>query len=107
MDEAKLHLTHLFLEENNDFKRLPAGTFHLLHNHVITTYDIHDTSLSISVDTTRGRAKYGTTELKPGTLDFAYKIEPIILRHIETKQEYGQPMTQLDVIDCANYLITG
>ena len=107
MDEAKLHLTHLFLEEKNNFKRLPKGTFYLLHNHVMTKYDIHETSFSIPVDTIRGWSKYGTTALKPGPLAFAYQIQPIILRYIEMKQECGQPMTQLDIIDCANSLITG
>ena len=107
MDEAKLHITCLFLEENNNFKRLPVGTFHLLHNYVMTNYDIHETSFSIPVDTIRGRSKYGTTALKPGPLDVAYQIELVILRYIQIKQECGQAMTRLDVIDCANSLITG
>ena len=107
MDEAKFHLTRLFLEEKNNYKHLPVGTFHLLHNYATTKYDIHETSLSITVDKIRGRAKYGTTALKPGPLAVAYQIEPIILRYIEMKQECGQPMTQLDVIDCAKSLITG
>ena len=107
MDEQKLHLTRLFLEEKNSFKRLPAGTLHLLHNHVMTKYDLHETSFSIPIDTIRGRSKYGTTALKPGPLAVAYQIEPIILRYIEMKQECGQPMTRLDVIDCAKSLITG
>ena len=53
MDESKLHLTRLFLEEKNSFKRLPAGTLHLLHNHVMTKYDLHETSFSIPVDIIR------------------------------------------------------
>ena len=86
MDEAKFHLTRLFLEEKNNFKRLLVGTFHLLHNYVMTKYDLHETSLSIPVDIITGRAKYGTTALKPGPLAVAYQIEPIILRYIEMKQ---------------------
>ena len=82
MDEAKLHLTHLFLEEKDDFKRLPKGTFHLLHNYVMTKYDLHETSFSTPVDTILGQAKYGKTALKPGPLAVAYQIEPIILRYI-------------------------
>ena len=82
MDEAKFHLTSLFLEEKNNFKRLPAGTFHRLNNHVMNKYDLHDTSFSIPVDTIRGRAKYGITALKPGPLAVAYQIEPITLRYI-------------------------
>ena len=93
MDEAKLHLTRLFLEEKKNYKRLPVGTFHLLHNYVMTKYDLHETSFSITVDTIRGQAKYGTTALKPGHLAVAYKIELIILRYIQMKQECGQPMT--------------
>ena len=83
MDEAKIHITHLFLEEKKNFKRLPKGTFHILQNHVMTKYDLHDTSFSIPVDTIIGQYKYGTTAFKPGPLAFAYQIEPIILRYIE------------------------
>ena len=93
MDEAKLHLTCLFLEEEKNHKRLPVGTFHLLHNYVMTKYDLHETSFSITVDTIRGQSKYVTTALKPGQLTVAYKIELIILRYIQMKQEYGQSMT--------------
>ena len=107
MDEAKLHLTHLFLEEKKKFKRLPKRTFHLLHNHVMTNYDLHETSFFILIDTIIGRPKYGTTALKSGPLAAAYQIEPIILRYIEMKQECGQPMTRLDIIDFVNSLITG
>ena len=107
MDEEKIHLTHFFLEEKNNFKRLSAGTFHILHNHLMTNYDPHVSSLSVPVDTTRGRAKYGTTALKLGPLAVAYQIEPIILRYIEMNQECGHPMNRLYVIDCANSLITG
>ena len=106
MDEAKLHLTRFFLEEKKNFKSLPAGTLHLLHNHFMTKYDLNETSFSTPVDTIRERYKYGTTALKPGILAVAYQIEPIILRYIEMKQEYGHPMTRLDVIDSANPLIT-
>ena len=70
-------------------------------------YDIHETSFSVPVDAIIGRAKYGTNALKPGPLDVAYKIEPIILRYIEMKQDCGKPMTRLEVIDCVNSLITG
>ena len=59
MDEAKLHLTRLFLEEKNNFKRLPAGTFYLLHNHVTTKYYFYETLLYIPVDKMRGKSKYG------------------------------------------------
>ena len=107
MDEVKLHLTRWCLEENNCFKRLPKVTFRLLHNHAMTKYDLHETSLSIPVDTIRGQAKYGTTALKPGPFAVPYQIEPIILRYTEIKQECCQPMTQFEVIDCANSLITG
>ena len=107
IDESKFHLTRLFLEEKNNLKHLPSGTFHLLHNHFMTKYDLHETSFSILVDTIRGRYKYVTTALKPGPLAVAFQIEPIILRYIEMKQECGQPMTLLDVIDCVNSLITG
>ena len=82
MDEMKLHLTRFSLEENNNFKRLPAGTFHLLHNHVMTKYDLHETSFYIPVDTIRGRSNFVTTALKPGTLSIAYQIEIIIMRYI-------------------------
>ena len=54
MDEAKIHITHLFLEEKKNFKRLPKGTFHLLQKHVITKYDLHEKSFSIPVDKIRG-----------------------------------------------------
>ena len=106
MYETTLHLTRLFLEENNNIKRLPIVTFHLLHNYVMTEYDLHDTALSNPVYTFRGRAKYGTTELKPSPFAVSYQIEPIILRYIQTKQECGQPMTQFDVIYCDKSLIT-
>ena len=43
MDEAKLHLTRLFLEEKNNFKSFPVGTFHLLQKYVMTKYDLHYT----------------------------------------------------------------
>ena len=89
MDKAKIHINHFFLEGNNSFKRLPIGTFHLLHNYVMTKYDLHETSLSIPVDTIRGGAKNGTTVLKPGPLAIAYKIEPIILGENE-KYSIGQ-----------------
>ena len=52
----------------------------------MTKYDINETSFSITVDTIRGQSKYVTTVLKPGFLDIAYQIEPIILRYIEKKQ---------------------
>ena len=74
MDKANLHLTCLFLDENNNFKRLSVGTFHLLYNYVMTKYDLHYTSFSIPVDTIRGRSKYGTIALKPGPLAIAYQI---------------------------------
>ena len=64
MDEAKHHITHFFLEENKNFKRLPKGTFRILHNHAITKYDLCETSFSIPVDTIRGQEKYVTTALK-------------------------------------------
>ena len=35
MDEAKLHVTRLFLQEKKNFKLLPIGTFHLLHKYVM------------------------------------------------------------------------
>ena len=107
MDEAKIRINSFFLEKNKNFKRLPVGTFHILHNYVMTNYDLHETSLSIPVDTTRGRTKYGTTEFKPWPLDFAYQIEPIILRYIQMKQYCSQTMTRHDVIDCASSLVTG
>ena len=62
MDEAKIYLTCLLLEERKNFKPLPVGTFHILYNYVMVKYDIHDTSFSIPVDTIRGLVKYGTTE---------------------------------------------
>ena len=34
MDEAKLHLTHFFLEEKNNYNCIPKETFHILHNRV-------------------------------------------------------------------------
>ena len=43
MDEAQLHITNLFLEENKSFKRLPKITFHLLYKYVMTKYDLHET----------------------------------------------------------------
>ena len=107
MDESKLRITHFSLEEKKNFKRLPKGTFHLLQKHVITKYDLHEKSFSIPVDTIKGREKYLTTALKPGPLDVAYQIEPIILRYIEMNQDCGQTMTWLDVINCENSLITG
>ena len=42
MDEAKLHLNILFLEEKKNCNCLPVGTFHILHNYVMTNYDIHE-----------------------------------------------------------------
>ena len=87
MDESKLHITSLLLEEKNNLKRLPVGTLHLLHNYVTTNNYFHETSFSIPVDKTRGRSKYGTTALKPGPLAVAYQIVPIILRYIQIKQE--------------------
>ena len=54
MDEAKIHLTRLFLEEKKNFKRLTVETFHILHNHVMTKYDLNETPFSIPVDTNRG-----------------------------------------------------
>ena len=107
MDEEKLYLTHLFLYEKKHFKRLPIGTFHLLHKYFMTKCDIHEISFSITIDTIRGRAKDGTTKLKPGPLVVAYQIEPIIFRYIKMKQECGQTMKRNHVIDCANSLITG
>ena len=86
MYEAKIRLTRLFLEEKNNFKSLPEVTFHLLHNHVMIKYDLHDTSLFFPVDTVIGESKYGTTVLKPGPLAVAYQVEPIILRYTEIKQ---------------------
>ena len=74
MDEEKLHLTRLLLEKKENCKRLPVGTFHLLKNHAMTKYDLHETSFSIPVDAIRGLSKYGTTALKPGSLDVAYQI---------------------------------
>ena len=59
MDEAKLHITSLLSEEKKSFKRLPIGNFHLLHNYIMTKYDLHEKSFSIPVDTIRGQAKYG------------------------------------------------
>ena len=106
MDESKLHITCLFWEENKIFKRISSGTLHLPHNHIMTNYDPHETSLSIPVDAIRGQAKYGTTALKTGPLAVAYQIEWIVLRYIEMNQECGQPMTRLYVIDCENSLIT-
>ena len=55
MYEAKLNLTCLLLEEKKNFKRLPVGTFHLLHNYVMNKYDLHEKSFSIPVDTIRVR----------------------------------------------------
>ena len=107
IDEANLHPTRLFSEEKNNFKRLPVGTFHILHNYAMAKYDLRETSFYISVDTIRGRDKYGTTALKPGPLSVAYQIEPVILRYTQIKQECGHPMTRLDVIDCVDSLITG
>ena len=103
MDGAKLHLTHLFLEEKKNFKRLPVETFHLLHNYVMTKYDPHETSFAIPVGKSIGQSKYRTTALKPGPLAVTYQIEPIILRYIQMKQ---QTMAQLNIIDNANSLIT-
>ena len=107
MDEAKLHITPLFLEENKNFKRLPVGTFHLLHNHVVIKYYFMKKLFSIPIDTIREQDKYGTTALKPGNLAVSYQNEPTTLRYIEMKQECGQPMIRLDVIDCENSLIIG
>ena len=61
MDKTKLHIACLLLNEKNNFQRLPTGTFHIPHNNVMTKYDIHETSLSIPVDTIRGLAKYRKT----------------------------------------------
>ena len=72
----------------------------------MTKYDIHETKFSTPVDKIRGGYKYRTTELKIWPLAVSYQIEPLILRYIEMKQECGQSMTQHDVIDCANSLIT-
>ena len=107
MDEAKLHLTCLSLEENNNFQSLPAVTFHILHNNVMTKYDLHETSFYNPVDIIIGLVKYGTTVLKPGPLYVAYKIVLIILRYIQMKQECGQLMTRHYVIGCINSLVTG
>ena len=107
MDESNIHITCLFLEEKNNFKRLLIETFHLLQNYVMTKYDIHDKSFSTPVDMIGVRSKYGTTALKPGPLPVAYKIERIILRYIKINQEGGQMMTRNDVIYSANFLITG
>ena len=74
MDEANIHLNFLFLEEKKNFKRLPIGTFRLLHNCVMTKYDLHEIPFSIPVDTIRGQSKYGTNELKTGPLSVAYQI---------------------------------
>ena len=74
MYEAKLHINRLFLEEKENFWRLPTGTFHLLRSNVMTKYDLCYTSFSIPVDTIIGRVKYGTTSLKPGTLYVTYQI---------------------------------
>ena len=65
MDEAKLHITFLFLAENKSFKNFQAGTFHCLHNHAMTKYDSHETSFSIPIYTIRGIFKYGTNAFKP------------------------------------------
>ena len=89
MDEVNLHINFLFLDQKKNFQRLSTRTFHLLHNYVMTKYDLHETSLSIHVDTIIGRSKYGTTALKPAPLVFPYKIKPIILRYIQMKQECG------------------
>ena len=107
MDETKLHLTNFLLEEKKKFQRPIIGTFHILHKYDMTNYDLHETSFYIPVDTTKGRAKYGTTALKTWPLAVDYKIEPIILRYIQMKQKGGHPMNQNDVIDCANSLVTG
>ena len=107
MDEMKPHLTRLFLEKNHNFQRLPIWTFHLLHNYVITKYDLQETSFYTPIDKIRGWAKYGTTALKPWLLAVGTQIENIILRYIQLKQKGGQPTTQNDVIDIANYLING
>ena len=55
----------------------------------MTKYDIHETLLSIPVDTIIVQVKYVTNSLKPGPLDFAYQIEPVTLRYIRMKQECG------------------
>ena len=86
IDEVKLYLNCLLLDETNNFKRLTLGTFHLLHNYTMTKYYSNETSLSIPVDKIIGRYKYGTTALKPGPLSVAYQIERIILRYIKMKQ---------------------
>ena len=106
MNELNINITCLFLEENNNFKRLPIGTFHLLHNYITTKHNLHETSFSIPVDTIRGRANNGTTGLKPGPLAVAYQIETIILRYIWIKQECVKPITKNDIIYCSNSLIT-
>ena len=58
MDEVKLYKTIFFLEETKNFQCLSTGTFHILHNYVMTKYGLQDASLSIPVDTIMGRAKY-------------------------------------------------
>ena len=93
MDEAKLRITCLSLEEKKNSQRLPIVTFHIPHIYVITKYDLRDISFSIPVDTIIGRDKYGTTELKPGPLYVAYQYKQIIFIYILMKQECGQPMT--------------
>ena len=93
MDEAKLRITNFLLEEKKNFQHLPIRTLHLPQKYVITKYDLHEISFSITVDTIIGRDKYGTTELKPGPLYVAYQYKQIILIYILMKQECGQPMT--------------
>ena len=41
MDEVNIYLTCSLLEEKKNFQHLPTGTFHLLHNYVMTKYDLH------------------------------------------------------------------
>ena len=69
-------------------------------------YDLHETSFSIPADTIIEKSKYITTAFKQGPLDFAYHIEPIVLRCITMEKECSQPMTWHDVIDCYKSLIT-
>ena len=41
MDEVNIYITCSLLEEKKNFQHLPTGTFHLLHNYVMTKYDLH------------------------------------------------------------------
>ena len=42
MDEANIRIYSFFLDKKKNFKRLPVGTFHILHNYVMTKYDLHE-----------------------------------------------------------------